>query len=406
MNFIEAIAAQSKDVPAVMPLDFFSYLLGKSQASPTKTITGVPPFTFKSNGDNLIDWSIKGSNDVGRNLFNATIEQGSFNSSTGEPASAATRVRSTFSDTPLPSGTYTISASGVNNVVLYVYDETKAYQKNSSFYLWQNNPFTFEVSQPSYVRFAWKIDDTTRITPADITDVMLNTGSSAEPYEPYQIGVGKRTKNQLELTVETQTEAGITWTIDKEAGTITASGKAFSNENTLKQYIPVSSSDRYLYFSGCPANSTGNLDWYIIVWDETARERCTMWDGTSSASQTQITNRNSGISHSAECLIPANHVCRMNFCFFNTTETYSDIVFYPMLREANTSADFEPYGYKIPVTCGGTTTDIFIGDSPLGADDTVSKTSTGVDIPTVNGRNSLTVDTTVQPSEMSITYHR
>lgn len=35
MNFIEAIAAQNKDVPAVMPLDFFSYLLGKSQASPT-----------------------------------------------------------------------------------------------------------------------------------------------------------------------------------------------------------------------------------------------------------------------------------------------------------------------------------------------------------------------------------
>ena len=48
MNFIEAIAAQNKDVPAVMPLDFFSYLLGKSQASPTKTITGTPPSLYNS----------------------------------------------------------------------------------------------------------------------------------------------------------------------------------------------------------------------------------------------------------------------------------------------------------------------------------------------------------------------
>lgn len=31
MNFIEAIAAQNKDLPTVMPLDFFSYLLGKSR---------------------------------------------------------------------------------------------------------------------------------------------------------------------------------------------------------------------------------------------------------------------------------------------------------------------------------------------------------------------------------------
>lgn len=72
-----------------------------------------------------------------------------------------------------------------------------------------------------------------------------------------------------------------------------------------------------------------------------------------------------------------------------------------MLNAGSTALPYEPYGYCIPITCGGTTTNIYL-DAPLMDGDTITKTSTGVDIPTVSGSNTLSVGTTVQPSEMSI----
>lgn len=93
--------------------------------------------------------------------------------------------------------------------------------------------------------------------------------------------------------------------------------------------------------------------------------------------------------------------------------------------------EFEPYGYKIPITCAGTTINVYTGD-PLrkaldgsGAVDTLSSTGTITrkvdaegnalttpttqivdtpEIPTVKGQNTLTVETELQPSEMTITY--
>ena len=71
---------------------------------------------------------------------------------------------------------------------------------------------------------------------------------------------------------------------------------------------------------------------------------------------------------------------------------------------AQTMPSYEPYGmYKIPIICGGETTDIYI-DSPLGLNETISKTDTGVNIPTVAGSNTLSVNTTVQPEKIYIKY--
>ena len=66
-------------------------------------------------------------------------------------------------------------------------------------------------------------------------------------------------------------------------------------------------------------------------------------------------------------------------------------------------ADFVPYGYKIPVTCGGETTNIYIGDDPLEEGESVSYAENSTQIPTSQGTNTLTVNTTVQPSSVSVT---
>ncbi len=61
----------------------------------------------------------------------------------------------------------------------------------------------------------------------------------------------------------------------------------------------------------------------------------------------------------------------------------------------------EPYGYKIPIICGGETTNIYL-DTPLYDGEQIIGTQTGVSIPTISGSNTLTIDTLVQPSSVSI----
>lgn len=63
--------------------------------------------------------------------------------------------------------------------------------------------------------------------------------------------------------------------------------------------------------------------------------------------------------------------------------------------------NYEPYGYKIPVVCGGTTTNIYI-DEPIGANESKSLSDTNVNIPTINGTNILSIGTTVQPSNVYV----
>lgn len=75
-----------------------------------------------------------------------------------------------------------------------------------------------------------------------------------------------------------------------------------------------------------------------------------------------------------------------------------------VLVQGNSSLSiYEPYGYKIPIVCGGTTTNIYL-DGPLEESESVSLSDTGVSIPTTNGSNTLSVGTTVQPSKMYIKY--
>ena len=92
-----------------------------------------------------------------------------------------------------------------------------------------------------------------------------------------------------------------------------------------------------------------------------------------------------------------------------------------MIVSGNTApTSYEPYGYKIPVVCGGTTTNIYL-DEPLAksgnnADyidyaaqkrhnsDGTESSVTLPEISTLAGTNTLTVGTEVQPSNVYIKY--
>lgn len=65
------------------------------------------------------------------------------------------------------------------------------------------------------------------------------------------------------------------------------------------------------------------------------------------------------------------------------------------------SSTYEPYGYKVPVVCGGITTNIYL-DEPIGENESISLSDTNTNIPTIRGTNILSVDTTVQPSNVYV----
>jgi hypothetical protein len=74
--------------------------------------------------------------------------------------------------------------------------------------------------------------------------------------------------------------------------------------------------------------------------------------------------------------------------------TLDNIRFAPTLRRK---------AYEIPVTSGGVTTNLYT-DSPLGLTDALTYTDTGIALPTLDGDNTISFGTTVQPSGMSATF--
>lgn len=162
------------------------------------------PAQISANGMNFKNYKIFGAvggvGDRTVQLFTAAIEQGSFITTSGQEYNSETRIRSKFEDNPLTAGTYTIDASGVDDVVVYVYDIDKQYIQSESIIEWQSLPFTFTVSANVYVRFAFKYSDDSNITPANISNIMLTPGTTPpEAYVPdgYEVDIGVKSGNLL-----------------------------------------------------------------------------------------------------------------------------------------------------------------------------------------------------------------
>lgn len=82
-------------------------------------------------------------------------------------------------------------------------------------------------------------------------------------------------------------------------------------------------------------------------------------------------------------------------------QSYDPRNYTTMLNEGSTALPYESYGYKVPVRCGGTTTNIYL-DEPIEENESISLSDTEVDISTIEGTNVLTIDTTVQPSNVYV----
>lgn len=86
-----------------------------------------------------------------------------------------------------------------------------------------------------------------------------------------------------------------------------------------------------------------------------------------------------------------------------TTYTVDEFFENVMVNSGSTALPYEPYGYKIPILCNTTLSNIYINEA-LGENDILYSTDTTYTIATELGENLLQVQGETQPSEMQIVY--
>lgn len=316
-------------------------------------------------GDNIIDTtlynkpttsitynsSVLGVGQHNINLFNATIEQGGLNS--GSEYGSNTRIRTTFMSNMLDAGTYTINASGVNNVVTNYFDDNKTYTGGVT--TWRTLPFTFNISNRRYVRFAFKISDSQNVTPSDISNIMLVEGSTAPstfvPYG-YEIPITVQGENLFDKTA-TDVDKGF-----EEKRYIRDNGSTIGNANwNISEYLDVQSSSRYILIYGSN-NETPGVCYY-----------------------TSEKEYISGVSYNGQSVIVLDIPSNAKYIRFSYMRS-NDIN--PILQRV--------YDY-----------DIYIGSEPLTEGQSISKTSTSTDIALLSGTNTISTTLGNKP-EMRIDY--
>lgn len=332
--------------------DYWTLLWGrKMSASMIKTITGVLPLTFTSKGGNMADWVIYGNDENGTENLVSPIrtangwKRGYRNYINGDYVPSYTNGEWLYDVfIPINSASFTFWATNVSSPssTFYFFDSDKQYLPNTAKGTNNYNNVIISNISPdaAYMQFAFR---TYCMSEQEIIDnnyqVMLVKGSTApDHYIPYQQGVGERTKNLFNPN-EQIIIGGLTYI----GGTYPAGKYRVYNVSNFPCYYKIGESGATGTVN-TPNNVYLNAGDIVYVW----------------------------------CSISSNRkIC---------------------VSEGSTAIPYEPYGYQIPLTVSqqGQTDksyNIYIGDSPLTEGETVTKTSTGVDIELFEGEN--TVSTTL-----------
>ena len=365
--------------------------LGNILFSKYHEIEGEPPLIYKpKKADTLIDYRIYGQTENGEsvgdrtgNLFNGDLQKGYWSNATdlAQTSSEAFRSFKIF----LPAGTYTLSFEINVNIVRLIADGTLTQNVGNNL-----TEYTVTTQTDGDIGFSFRLTGTTQV-PWDNSDIMLNEGSTALPYEPcgYRVPVtvtnemdtqtiniylpeqikmvgdeaeyadyqGQKLhrvrKNLLQNTASSQTKNGVTFTVNNN-GSVTCNGTA--SNNTFFKIGDLSLASQSYILTGCPSN--GGKDSYML--------RCYKNGNIIGEDVGNGFNINDSVDGYIEIRIASGYTC-------------DNLTFYPMIRKADITDDtYESYI---------TNTEL---DVTLPA------------LPTLSGINTLSVGTAVQPSKINI----
>lgn len=361
--------------------DLYTALLAKNlrRDGEVKTLSGIPPLTFRSNGQSLLDYLISGNTVQSGTPTpdNPIMPQG-----TGErTGNLADVIRGKV---PRASDGSLVTFEGLTteyvpfhtgDILSITFEKPVQTKRFYVFYysgdtLLNTKDLVYGTSISSYGvseavdRIRIRID----YSGVEVSNVMLNTGSTALPYEPYGYKIpissaGQTTPVYLGEVQTTRKIKKLVLTGEESTWRITGTGR---------MALP-------LVVSNTP--NRGQICY------------CTHYKGTSIQSYGQLSD--------GEC----------------TTSTMDTIDNELGIYDSNytTVADFkaylaQQYAAGTPVTVWYVLAEPTTGivDEPLRKigeyADTVSMEQTGIEIPTVRGANTLDVLTDVKPSEVYIKY--
>jgi hypothetical protein len=321
---------------------------------------------------------------VSKNLFDGSIEKGSLNESLAigtdyndtkaSPTAAINSYRVRIANPIYIDRELTLSID-FNNYQMYVlfYDENQQYTGEHSS-SWRNSSLTLSGEYiGKYIGLAVKSNQggNVPISPADDIKLMLNTGSSPLPYEPYSLEVWhdiphyiyKTATDTLTLPAviypnDTSITVGIkgnttqngTPTPDNPImpqGTGERTGNLFDKTNILSGYEIVNNQ--------IVPNSAWGVSDYILV------EQGKYYIATNiGAAVLEYETIGGTAVRSGKTIISGNYTpsattrfIRINFKLVNLDNI--------MLNTGSTALPYEPFGVKIPILSGGTTP-VYLGE--------------------------------------------
>lgn len=347
-----------------------------------KTLTGVPPLSFRANGKPLISWSMLGNGQQDgtptpdapimptfcgertENLYNTAEtdwELGILDDS-GNPTGATTSHYTKNFTAVEPETAYYLSGTiyiGQSGHRIYYYDANKNWISRSPLIVYYDGNFTTPANC-KYVRFQMTVD----LEPT--SDWMLNPGSTPLLYEPYgwKIPVTSAGQTQNVYLGEVQTV--------RRVKKLVLTGQEGWNQNTTSFGM------RFLLrLQGSVSSDTG-----------AKRSICTHYPltyagGTSAVANAYTISSNGNLYISSDTL---DGVVAFKSYLSDQYAAGTPVVIWYVLANEETSIVNEPL-------CK-------IGDYA----DELHSEDAGITIPTAKGENTLTVDTELQPSSMTITY--
>ena len=312
------------------------------------------------------------------NLFNGELQNGYWSTleTLAQTSSAAFRSFKIF----LPAGTYTITFATNVNIVRLIADGAITQNLGNNL-----TEYTFTTQTNDDVGFSFRITGTSQV-PWDNSDIMLNIGSVAIPYEPYgyHVPVAIEGKNLLQITVNSQTKNGVTFTVNND-GSVTCNGTA--SNNTFLKIGDISLTSQSYILTGCP--SDGGKDSYVL--------RCYENGNIKGADVGNGFNINESIDGYIEIRITSGYTC-------------DNLTFYPMIRKADIKDDtYEPYhaptttNLYLPEQIKMVGNEVEYMDFKEQKQYFVDGTTADVTLPAlpiIAGTNILSIGTEVQPSNV------
>ena len=339
-------------------------------------VEGVPPISFNGIGENLLDYRIDGASggvgDRTSNLYNKNSDnygKNLFWTPSGILTSSTTYYGSSIiSVTPGTSINRIYTGTSAN----YFFSDDLSIKKSISKSGSQENGVALTVPDDC-TKFMFNISNTIS---NDIVYVVEGTTAPevCEPYG-YKVPVMVEGKNLLRNTATSQTINGVTFTVNSDKS-VTVNGTATDSARLMLGAVELSAGEQYT-MTGCPSGGSNNT--YRLDPRRTNGSVVVSFIDTSNGST----------------YIPEADIKLNIYIYIQSGNILDNLTFYPMIRKADIEDDtYEPSHEP-------TTTNIYL-DEPIGANESISLSDTNVNIPTVRGTNILTVDTTVQPSNVYV----